>query len=262
MEINLNGKRALVCGASRGIGRAAAQELAKLGCAVTLVARDAALLNEVRESLPVSAGQQHAVAAVDFASPDEVKKTVYSFLEGYGPFHILVNNTGGPPPGAAIDAVESEYLQAFSKHLVCSQILVQALVPGMKREGYGRIINIISLSVKEPIPGLGVSNTIRAAVAAWAKTLSRELAGYKITVNNVLPGYTDTDRLRSLIALRARDMGKQENVVAAEMEASVPLGRFARPEEVAYAVCFLASPAARYITGINLPVDGGKTGCL
>jgi len=178
------------------------------------------------------------------------------------PVHILVNNTGGPPAGLAVDASFEQFLQAFNNHLLCNQALVQAVVPGMRRLRYGRIINIISTSVKQPIPGLGVSNTIRAAVANWAKTLATELGPDGITVNNVLPGMTETERLRSLIATRAAQSNRTEADVSQSMKDEIPLRRFAVPAEIAAAVAFLASPAASYINGINLPVDGGRTQSL
>ncbi len=178
------------------------------------------------------------------------------------PVHILVNNTGGPPPGTVIEARPEEFTTAFAQHLICNQILVQAVVPGMQAAGYGRIINIISTSVKQPIAGLGVSNTIRGAVASWAKTLASELAPFGITVNNVLPGMTRTQRLDSLIASKAEKTGKTIEQITQEMIREIPAGRIGMPHEFAAAVAFLASPAASYITGINLPVDGGRTLCL
>lgn len=183
-------------------------------------------------------------------------------MRTHGPVHILVNNTGGPPSGPLIEAEPQAFERAFANHVISNQLLVQAVLPGMKSSGYGRIINIISTSVKQPIPGLGVSNTIRAAVANWAKTLAGELGPFGITVNNVLPGYTDTARLGSLIQARAQRSGVPEDAVRREMISQIPLGRLARPEEIAAAVVFLASPDASYISGINLPVDGGRTQCL
>jgi 3-oxoacyl-[acyl-carrier protein] reductase len=147
-------------------------------------------------------------------------------------------------------------------HLINNQILVQKAIKGMKDAGFGRIINIISTSVKAPIAGLGVSNTIRAAVASWAKTLSIELGAYGITVNNVLPGFTNTNRLKSLIAKKAEVQGKSEEKIARAMKSQVPAARFGQANEVANAVAFLCSPAASYINGINLPVDGGRTASL
>ncbi len=260
MNLDLTGKRALVGGASRGIGRAIAEELARLGASVVVMARDAALLEQVRAGLATSRGpaQRHGVLTSDTSKPETVDAAAHEALRE-GPVHIVINNTGGPPGGQAIDAKPEAFAEAFRNHILCNQTLAQALVPGMKDAKYGRIINIISTSVKQPIPGLGVSNTIRGAVASWAKTLSWELAPFGITVNNILPGFTDTDRLRSLIAARAKAGGKTEDAVATEMRSSVPMGRFGTADEIAAAAAFLATPAASYVNGVSMRVDGGRT---
>ncbi len=263
MNTSLHGRRALVCGASQGIGFAAAQELAALGASVTVVARDVERLKSVAKLLPLVPGaeQAHRWFAADFSKPDAVReavKTELSHQSAAGPYTILVNNTGGPPGGTAIDAKLEEFTAAFTAHVLCNQILAQALVPAMKEAKFGRIVNIISTSVKAPIPGLGVSNTIRGAVASWAKTLAGELGPHGITVNNVLPGYTDTDRLGTLIAARAQKTGASVEQVRKDMIATIPAGRFAKPEEVAVAIAWLCTPAAAYVNGINLPVDGGR----
>jgi 3-oxoacyl-[acyl-carrier protein] reductase len=262
MNLSLEGKRALVCGSTQGIGRAAAMEIAALGAEVTLMARNASSLGEVVRELPADHAQRHGFLAADFSKPGEVKQTIDGAIETARPFHILVNNTGGPPGGLAIDAEPEAFLDGFKAHVVCNQILTRALVPGMKDTGYGRIINIISTSVKQPIPGLGVSNTIRGAVASWAKTLAGELGGFGITVNNLLPGFTDTQRLTSLFTAKAEKTGKSLDEVRKEAIASIPAGRLGEPEELGAAIAFLASPAAAYINGINLPVDGGRLGTL
>ncbi len=262
MKIDLSEKSAIVCGSTQGIGRAAALELADLGATVALCARNETTLQEVLRELPRRQSQEHRLLVADFDHPDTLRESLAAHAAGAPPVHILVNNTGGPPGGAASEARPEEFLSAFSRHLICNQILTQALVPGMKSAGYGRIINVISTSVKQPIRGLGVSNTIRGAVANWAKTLADELAPFGITVNNVLPGATNTGRLSALIASKAKTAQKTATEVAAEMQAAIPAGRFAAPEELAYAIAFLASPSASYITGINLPVDGGRTSCL
>ncbi len=262
MDIQLHQKHALVCGSTRGIGKAVAIELAAQGAAVTLVARNSAALEAVLPELPRKDGQRHDFIAADFSRPETLAARLADFLKTRAPVHILVNNTGGPPGGPAIAARPEEFTRAFSQHLLCNHILVQAVVPGMKAAGYGRIINIISTSVKQPIPGLGVSNTIRGAVANWAKTLAGELGAFGITVNNVLPGATETQRLHDILADRARAQGKSVEEVAEAWRRSIPAGRFAQPAELAAAVAFLASPAAAYINGINLPVDGGRTACL
>lgn len=260
MNLELTGKHALIGGASRGIGRAIAEELARLGASVTLLARDAGRLEEVRAGLAVARGpaQRHSVITADTAKPETVDAAAKQAL-ALGPVHILINNTGGPPGGQAIDAEPHAFLEAFTNHILGNQILARALVPGMKAAKYGRIINIISTSVKQPIPGLGVSNTIRGAVASWAKTLSWELAPFGITVNNILPGFTDTERLHALIAARAKAQSKTEDAVATEMRSSVPMGRFGTADEIAAAAAFLATPAAAYVNGVSLRVDGGRT---
>lgn len=261
MDLKLDGKNALVCGSTQGIGRACALELASLGAAVTLVARNEEKLKAVVRELSPSQSGSHNYLVADFDHPDDLKGKLAA-LRSDEIFHILVNNTGGPPPGPAIEAAAEDYTRAFSAHLICNQILVQAVADGMKRAKYGRIINIISTSVKMPIRGLGVSNTIRGAVASWAKTLSMELGPFGITVNNVLPGATMTGRLRSIISRNAEKAGTSEEEAMNEMVSEIPLGRIAEPGEIAAAVAFLASPAAGYISGINLPVDGGRTGTL
>lgn len=262
MIIDLTGKRAVVCGSSQGIGTATAFELASLGASVLLIARNESALAEVKKSLATVAEQKHDVLVADFSEPETLRAKISEFVRGHPPCHILVNNTGGPPAGPAFEAEPEAYLRGFSNHLICNQILVQALVPGMKSENYGRIINVISTSVKQPIKGLGVSNTVRGAVANWAKTLADELGPFGITVNNVLPGATETGRLSSLIENNAEKKGISVEKLTEQMKEGIPARRFAKPEELAYAIAFLASPSAAYINGVNLPVDGGRTGCL
>ncbi len=261
MNLDLSGKRAVVCGSTQGIGKASAIELALLGASVTLLARDEQKLKQVVKELSASASQQHNYLVADFNSPEDLKQKVNTYA-AQNKVHILINNTGGPPAGQAIDAKSEDFVKAFSNHLLCNHILVQAFVEGMKREKFGRIINIISTSVKIPIRGLGVSNTIRGAVANWSKTLSLELAQFSITVNNVLPGATMTGRLESIIQTNADKQSKTFDEAKREMIKEIPAGRIADASEVAAAVAFLASPAAGYINGINIPVDGGRTGSL
>lgn len=261
MNLDLQGKRALVGGSTQGIGKASAIELANLGATITLLARNEKSLKETLNELPTPFGQTHNYLVADFNFPDQLKKVVHHFLEK-NIIHVLINNTGGPPAGQAIDATTEDFIKAFSAHLICNQVLTQAVVQGMKQSQYGRIINIISTSVKIPIKGLGVSNTTRGAVASWAKTIATELAPFGITVNNVLPGTTMTGRLDSIIKTKAEKSGKTYEEVKNEMISEVPAGRISEPYEVAAAVAFLASPAAAYITGINVPVDGGRTGSL
>jgi 3-oxoacyl-[acyl-carrier protein] reductase len=261
MNLDLKGKRAVVCGSTQGIGKASAIELALLGADITLMARNEEKLRAILPELSTGAGQKHDFIVGDFSSADSVENAIHTYAMK-NTAHILVNNTGGPPAGQAIEADAKDFVKAFESHLLCNHILAKALVPGMKKAGFGRIINIISTSVKVPIFGLGVSNTIRGAVANWSKTLSLELAQFGITVNNVLPGATMTARLEAIIQNKAAKTGKSIAEVLKEMTEEVPARRIASAEEVAAAVAFLASPAAGYINGINVPVDGGRTGSL
>lgn len=254
MNLNLKGHRALVCGASEGIGRAAAIELAALGAKVTVLARNA---DKLAETVAALSGEGHDFVTADFDDTPVLDALIEGKLKPRG-YSILINNAGGPPGGPIAAAKPEEFLAAFRRHLVANQLLAQALLPGMREKKFGRIVNIISTSVYEPIPGLGVSNTIRAAVAGWAKTLAREVAADGITVNNVLPGFTNTGRLEKLFAAKAEKTGQLPDAIAHEALQQVPAGRFAEPEETAAAIAFLASPAASYITGVSLPVDGGR----
>lgn len=257
MDLDLRGRHALVCGGSEGIGRAAAVELAQLGADVTLLARRESALREALATLPCSGGQRHGVLAADMAATGALRGAVAA-LTAERPVHILVNNTGGPPGGPAHAAGIEAYLDAFHKHLVANQTLLQAVLAGMRAARWGRIVNVISTSVYEPIPDLGVSNTVRGAVASWAKTLSRELGGDGITVNNVLPGYTRTRRLEQILADRSAASGKPQDEVARAMLATVPAGRFAGPEETGGVIAFLCSNAAGYVNGQSIAVDGGR----
>ena len=262
MELSLKGKTALVCGSTQGIGYATAKELAALGASVILIARNEEQLRLVQTSLETSNDQKHSYLVADFSQPEQLKKVISPFVSGGHKVHILINNTGGPKGGAIKDASTEEFILAFNQHLVCNHILVQALYPGMIEEGYGRIINVISTSVKQPLPNLGVSNTIRGAVANWSKTLANELGGFGITVNNVLPGATNTSRLQSIASVKAQQHNETVDQVFEEMASETPMKRIAQPEEIAAAIAFLASPAASYINGINVPVDGGRTKSL
>ena len=262
MDIALNGRHALVCGASQGIGLATANALAELGAHVTVLARRAEVLQEVAANLPrPRASQVHGWIAADTADLDAMRSQVAALCAGK-PVHILVNNTGGPPPGPVHGAEIAAFEAAYRQHLLANHVLAETVLPGMERDGYGRIVNVISTSVKEPLRGLGVSNTTRWAVASWAKTLATEVASKGITVNNVLPGSTETPRIEQIIQTTMQKTGEDRDTVYAKMAAEIPLGRFAKPEETAAAIAFLCSPAASYITGINLPVDGGRTRSL
>jgi|TARA_B110000438_G_scaffold284887_1_gene314405 3-oxoacyl-[acyl-carrier protein] reductase len=258
MNLGLKNKNAIVCGSTQGIGLATAKELAIQGVNVTLIARNEHVLNEVVNSLDTNSGQKHDYLCVDF-SDENFENKINTLTSTYD---ILVNNTGGPAAGPITNAKSIDFEKAFKMHLINNQILVKKVVDNMKDNNFGRIINIISTSVKAPIQGLGVSNTIRAAVANWAKTLSLELGSYGITVNNVLPGFTNTNRLKSLILKKAEVQGKSISEVELVMKNSVPANRFGEASEVASAVVFLSSYLASYINGINLPVDGGRTASL
>ncbi|WP_154224118.1 SDR family oxidoreductase [Marinicella rhabdoformis] len=261
MDILLNGRRALVCGASQGMGLAIAQQLATQGADVVLLARNKSSLEQAVETLHQQEGQHHQYLIADFSEPKQVQAAIDGFIAD-NPVHILVNNTGGPPPGLAINAQPADFSAAFNQHLICNQILAQAVIPSMQQAGFGRILNVISTSVKQPLPNLGVSNTIRGAVASWAKTLANELGQYNITVNNVLPGATETGRLSAIFENKAKKTGLSVDEVIAQEKSIIPMKRFGSPQEFANVVGFLASPAAAYVNGINVPVDGGRTACL
>lgn len=262
MDLDLKGKTAVVCGSTQGLGYASAVELALLGADVVLMARNEQKLMDAVKTLDGSRGQRHRFLVADFADVSNVTLAISKFLQDGNIAHILVNNTGGPAGGAALNASNEEFLQAFNNHLLCNHVLAKALVPGMKQAGYGRIVNVISTSVKQPLPGLAVSNTIRGAVASWAKTLANELGPFGITVNNVLPGFTKTVRADYVIQKRVQETGRPEEEVLKAMVSEIPAGRIGDPKEFGAAVAFLCSPAAAYINGINLPVDGGRLACL
>ncbi|BAV04631.1 3-oxoacyl-[acyl-carrier protein] reductase [Filimonas lacunae] len=262
MNTNLDNKTALVCGASQGIGAAVAQELSILGANVVLLARNADKLEKVAAGLDTRRGQIHTYIVADTSEPEQLSKKVADFITSDNPIHILINNTGGPPSGPLLDTDVAELEKAFRSQVVTAHLLAQTLIPGMIQAQFGRIVNITSTSVKQPINGLGISNTVRAAVASWAKTLANEVGQYGITVNNVLPGYTNTDRLGYLFGKQAEASGTGVEEVVKKMEATIPAGRLGQPDELAAAVAFLCMPAAAYINGINLPVDGGRTGTL
>lgn len=261
MNLDLNGKTALVCGSTQGIGKASAMELAQLGATVILLSRNEDKLKETLNGLVKNYDQEHQYFVADFSDTSNVKEVIQTIV-AKNAIHILLNNTGGPAGGPIIEAEGEAFINAFNQHLINNQQLVQAVIPAMKAASYGRVINIISTSVKAPLNGLGVSNTIRGAVASWSKTMANELGQFGITVNNVLPGATMTARLDSIAENKANKTGSTKEEVLKQMASAAPARRVGQAEEIANAVAFLASPAAAYINGINLPVDGGRTPCL
>jgi len=261
LSLDLTGKTALIGGSTQGIGLASAQALASLGAQCVLISRNEAKLKEAIKTLDINAGQQHKYLVADYANTDQVRDVVTAFVKD-NTVHILVNNSGGPAGGPVSKAKPEEFLQAFNQHLICNHIITLLVAEGMKTAGYGRIINIISTSVKIPLKDLGVSNTIRGAVASWAKTMANELGQFGITVNNVLPGATSTERLATILNNKSAKTGKSMDEVEQEMMSEIPARRFGKPEEIAAMVAFLATPAAGYINGTSIPVDGGRTGSL
>ena len=262
MELDLSARTALVCGSTQGIGRACSRQLAAQGAHIVIMARDEEKLKEEIIELDAINGLKNDYLVADFSDYKAVKEAVEQYLKSRSAIHILVNNNGGPPAGKLSDATPEAFYSAFTQHLICNQVITQAVLESMINADYGRVINIISTSVKAPLHGLGVSNTIRASVANWAKTLANEVGRYGITVNNVLPGATKTGRLEQIIRNKAERTQQTLADVESEMLQEIPLDRFALPEEIANAVGFLASSAAAYISGINLPVDGGRTANL
>lgn len=261
LSLDLKGKNALVAGSTQGIGLASAQALASLGANCCLIARNEETLKQVLATLDTAREQRHSYLVADFQHPDNVEQVISGHVKHHS-IHILVNNTGGPAGGPVTAASPDAFRIAFNQHLICNHILTTAVMQGMKDAGYGRIINIISTSVKIPLKNLGVSNTIRGAVASWAKTMANELGAFGITVNNVLPGATATGRLESIVHTKSSKTGMSVEAVEEEMLAEIPAGRFGKPEEIAAVVAFLASPAAGYINGTSIPVDGGRTGSI
>jgi 3-oxoacyl-[acyl-carrier protein] reductase len=261
MNLSLENKTAVVCGSTQGIGLATAIELSNLGATCVLMARNEESLKEAIEQLNKMYNQQHQYLVADFDKPETVKETIEKFV-AKNTVHILINNSGGPAGGPIANAAEEDFINTFNRHLICNHILTKAVMPSMKNAGYGRIINIISTSVKIPLANLGVSNTIRGAVASWSKTMANELGQFNITVNNVLPGATNTQRLQSIIQNNATKKSSSVDAIEEEMKKEIPMKRFADASEIANVVAFLASPAASYINGVNIPVDGGRTGSM
>lgn len=254
---SLAGKRAFVGGATQGIGRACALALAGAGASVIVAGRNDEGLAKILSELPRPSHGAHESCCVDYADWRAVQAAADG-IAARSTVHIIVHNTGGPAAGFAVDAAPEDYAKAFEMHLLSGQALVRAFAPGMRSASFGRIVNITSTSVVTPIKGLGVSNTIRAAVANWSRSLAHELGAFGITANTVLPGFTDTARLRSLFTGKAQRSGSSLDEVSRAAVATIPAGRLGAPEEIANAVLFLASPAASYVNGVNLPVDGGR----
>ncbi len=258
MDLNLTGKRALVCGSTQGMGLSIAKELANQNAQVTLFARNEDVLKDVVKQLP---GEGHDYLVADFDDLNRVKEQTIEGLQK-GDYHLLINNSGGPAPGKLYEAEIADFEVAMKRHLFVSQTLLQLILPGMQKANYGRVVNIISTSVKVPIPGLGVSNTVRGAMASWAKTMANELGQFGITVNNILPGFINTGRITSLIVNRSKAQGRSEEEIKNEMVSSIPSGRFGEPGEIADYAAFLCSPSGAYINGTSLRVDGGRTGSI
>lgn len=252
---DLNNKRALVCGASKGIGFAIAKKFSELGASVTLSSSNEDNLKQAVSKLNNT--DKHDYFAVDFNDYKLVEQTVKNLIDKGNKYDILVNNSSGPAPGQLSDASTDDLLNAFQRHLFSSHLITKLLLPNMKNNKFGRIINIISISVKEPVANLGVSNTLRGAMNSWAKTLSKEVAPYGITVNNLLPGYTETERLKNLFNNTAKKENTDYETIASKITAKIPLGRLGQADDLANAAAFFASEEASYITGVNLPIDGG-----
>lgn len=261
MNLSLEGKNAVVCGSSQGIGFAIAEELALMGANCILLARNEELLKTSITQLDTAIRQTHLFYVADFSQPQQVKGIIEKITSERN-IHILINNTGGPPAGPVVEALPEQFVKAFDQHLVCNHILTQACIGGMKKDGYGRIINVISTSVRIPLKNLGVSNTIRGAVASWAKTMANELGQFNITVNNVLPGFTKTQRLESIVKNASSKKSRAVEDVEKEMQEEVPMKRFGEASEIAAVAAFLASPSASYVNGASIPVDGGRTGSI
>jgi len=261
LSLDLSGKTALIGGSTQGIGLASAKELAQMGARCILISRNEEKLKDAVLQLSTEKGQKHGYLVADYSKPEQVREVVTGFVKD-NIVQILVNNSGGPAGGPASNAKPEEFIAAFQQHLICNHIITLLVMVGMKKEGFGRIINIISTSVKIPLKDLGVSNTIRGAVASWAKTMANELGRFGITVNNVLPGATATERLATIITNKSAKTGKSQAEAEEEMMAEIPARRFGKPEEIAAMVAFLASPAAAYVNGTSIPVDGGRTGSI
>lgn len=256
MKISLKGKKALIGGSSRGIGKAIAIQLAESGASVTLMARSTDKMKAITEKLPTSDNQNHHYLQVDFSDHTAFRSIIENYFET-NHVDILVNNTQGPEAGGALEKKVGDYQNAFDLLFKSVVLTTELALKHMQDQGWGRIINVASISVKEPLNYLALSNTIRAAVVTWGKSLSIDVAKDGITVNNVLTGYFDTERIAQLNAKKAEKMGVSETEVLRAMENNVPTKRIGKPKEYGYLVAFLASEKAAYINGANIPIDGG-----
>ena len=256
MLISLQGKRALIGGSSRGIGKAVAWQLAESGASVTLMARSEGLLQELVSDLPNTDGQQHGYLVVDFTDFEVYQRIINDFFRN-NTVDILVNNTHGPKAADSLELDVQDYQEAFDTLFKSVVYTTSLALEHMISQRWGRIINVASISVKEPLSYLALSNTLRAAVVTWAKTLSRDVAEHQITVNNILTGYFDTERIAQLNAKKAAQLGIKVEEVRASMEEQVPMKRIGKPEEYGALVTFLSSDQAAYISGTNIPIDGG-----
>ncbi|HAG91699.1 MAG TPA: short-chain dehydrogenase [Bdellovibrionales bacterium] len=260
MELSLEGKWALVCGASQGIGASAATSLAELGASVILLSRNQEKLEKLQKTLKNP--ERHKVLSFDLSNYQELSKFLSENLKPEETPVVIVNNAGGPPAGPLLEVSPEAFQTALSSHVCAAQALIQYAIPRMKELKFGRVINVISTSVKAPIANLGLSNTVRGAMANWSKSLANEVGPFGVTVNNVLPGYTETPRLENLVKKASEKQNISESQVMEMWKSTIPLRRFADPKETGDVIAFLASPAAGYINGINVPVDGGRTASL
>jgi 3-oxoacyl-[acyl-carrier protein] reductase len=256
MNLGLANKVALVAASSKGLGRASAEAIAAEGGKVTICARNAEALEKTRAEMAAAGFDVLAVAA-DMTSAADIENVVARTVEHFGGLHILVTNAGGPPPGYFPDFDDATWEAAVNLSLMSTVRLIRAALPHMEAAGWGRIINVTSISVKEPVDNLLLSNAVRPAVHGLAKTLANQWAGKGITVNNVMPGYTLTDRVQQLAEARAKDSGKTPEEIVAGLGQPVPLGRVGKPEEFGAVVAFLASEKASYLNGVSIPIDGG-----
>ena len=256
MNINLTGKNALIGGSSKGLGLAIARQLAVSGANVTLMARSKTTLKKVVDQLDTNSNQKHQFLVVNFSDFDDFGSKMKNFFTN-NKIDILINNTQGPSPGSAIEKSIDDYQNAFDLLFKCAVFTCNLALPHMQKQKWGRIVNVSSISVREPLSYLALSNSLRAALVTWAKSLSIEIASDNITINNTLTGYFDTERIAEINAQKAKKMGIPETEVRSAMISAIPAKRIGHPDEYANLVCFLVSDQASYITGTNIPIDGG-----